>query len=252
MTASTADTKSKIKLTRTTLLLGLSAAITSIPIFIAMLILWPFLFLRKRQVHASLLRMFLRITIALSPIRIRTEGLANLQNRSLLVSNRQSLFDMFVLATLPTAPRFIIPSKIMFIPIIGWLFALAGFIPLRGSNRASASKALDDASKLLGDGASIAVFPEGKQGESGTVSRFLSQPFRLAQPDVPVVPVCITGGWEICKGSSFPSRPGTFSISLQDPLPSQLNEKQLAKKAFDSINAGMPEIFRAEGWTPEV
>lgn len=112
-------------------------------------------------------------------------------------------------------------------------------------------KALDGASSLLKAGTSVAVFPEGKQGQSGKVFRFLSQPFRLAQADVPVVPVCITGGWEICKGSPLPSAPGTFMVSVQEPLPSHLNEKELAKKAFDSINAGMPEVFRAEGWSPE-
>lgn len=131
------------------------------------------------------------------------------------------------------------------------MFALAGFIPLQGNNRAAATQALDSASTLLAAGASIAIFPEGKQDQSGKVSRFLSQPFRLAQAGVPVVPVCITGGCEICKDSPLPSVPGTYVITLQDQLPSQPSEKQIAKKAFDSINAGMPEEFRAKDWSLE-
>lgn len=232
-----------------TIWFGIVASITSIPTLLLMLVMFPFLYSKRRQIHANLLRLSMRIVFFLSGIRLRTEGLKNLKEGSLLVANRQSAFDMFVLATLPTAPRVIVPSTLMRVPVLGWLFALAGFIPLRGNSRADATRALENASEMLTSGASIAVFPEAKPGPSGTVSRFLSQPFRLAQTGAPVLPVCVTGGCAICKDSSFPVTSGSFVVSIQSPVTSATSEKNLAKETFDSINAGMPEEFRSEGWS---
>lgn len=229
------------------ILLVLNAFLTAIPTLCAMLICAPLLLFerRKRVIHGALMRSWLRLTLFTSGFRVHVTGTEHIKTGTLVMANRQSALDVLALATLPSAPRFVLPTRALLLPIVGWVLRLAGCIPMRGTDRKSASKALEEVALALGAGASVTLFPEGKPGKNGTVGRFLTPAFKVARDGAPVVPVSVSGGWDICKGGVVPARWGAMSIVIHPPLAPANSDKELAAAAFEAINTGLPPQFRS-------
>lgn len=164
---------------------------------------------------------------------------------TLVIANRQSPLDVIALATLPTAPRFIMPARALTVPVLGWILRFGGCIPLRGGDRRAASDALDAAGVMLRSNASVILFPEAKPGPAGTVGRFLSAPFKAAPDGGPIVPVSIHGGWQMCKGAVVPAHRSTVFIVVHPPLKPASSDKQRTTDAFDAVNSGLPPEFQS-------
>jgi len=72
---------------------------------------------------------------------------------------------------------------------------------------------LEKASKLLREGVSIVVFPEGTRSRDKSVGQFHSAIFRVAlETKMPIVPLCITGSELIPPVGSPYLRPGLIKI----------------------------------------
>ena len=111
-------------------------AIASIPLFVAMVLVHPFVMLfdryRRRAQHL-IAQVWASVSIA--PFyRFELEGLENLPSwdvPAVYVSNHQSFLDIYTLLTLGRNFKFISKTAIFVIPIIGWAMFLMGMIPLR-------------------------------------------------------------------------------------------------------------------------
>lgn len=225
-----------------------SAILTSVPTLVAMVVTAPILLIdrQRHKLHGWLLRQWFRCTLFLSGVRVSVQGREFVTPGSLLVSNRQSSLDVIALATIPTAPRFIVPSRALRVPVFGWILRLAGCIGLRSADRRAATDAIGAAADLLRANASVVLFPEAKPGPAGSVGRFLSAPFKAARYAASVLPVSICGGWNLCSGAVVPARRGTLSVIVHPPLDKNTTDKQLSVDAFNIINSGMPPEFRAQ------
>lgn len=227
-------------------LLVFTALVTSIPTLCAMVISLPLLLFerKKRTVHCALMRQWLRLTLFMSAIRVDVLGAGYIKPGTLVIANRQSPLDVLVLATLPSAPRFLLPARVFMVPIIGWIFHLAGCIAVKGTDRKAASKALDAATEILQAGSSVILFPEGKPGKNGSVGRFLTPNFKAARHGSPIVPVSVSGGWDICDGAVVPVRWGSVSVVVHAPLVPGASEKELSTAAYEVVKNGLPRKFR--------
>jgi len=66
---------------------------------------------------------------------------------------------------------------------------------------------------LIGQGVSIAAFPEGTRSRTGAVGNFYGAIFRTAlETGAPIVPVCITGNESVPPIGSGWLRPGVIKI----------------------------------------
>lgn len=102
------------------------------------------------------------------------------------------------------------------IPIIGWVAERAGYLNVKKfSFDYFSSKAL----KLLNEGVSLAVFPEGSRATNLDMGQFNGAVFRVAlQARVPVVPVCISGNDRIPERETGIFNSGTIRVSELRPL----------------------------------
>lgn len=146
---------------------------------------------------------------------------------AVLVANHVSFVDaVLLMAASPRPIRFIMDHHIFRIPVLGWIFRLAGCIPVasKGDDPVTYQRAFDAAAQVLRQGELLAIFPEGGITRDGELQPFRSGVMKIlaqARADglqVPVVPMALTNLWgsffsRIEKGSAMvhPFRRGMFS-----------------------------------------
>lgn len=112
------------------------------------------------------------------------------------MSNHQSHLDIPMLyATLPSRTIRMLGKKELFkIPLWGRGLRAAEFIEVDRSNHERAMKSIDYAARLIRDGVSIYLAPEGTRSKTGTIGKLKKGGFHLAKDTgTPIVPVAVNG-----------------------------------------------------------
>jgi 1-acyl-sn-glycerol-3-phosphate acyltransferase len=124
---------------------------------------------------------------------IPTEGAA------VIVCNHVSFVDALLLqAASPRPIHFIMDHKIFAIPVIGWLFKLAGAIPIapQKDDPATYAAAFAHAENVLKEGDLLGIFPEGGITRDGQVAEFKGGIMKvLERHPAPVIPMALQNLW---------------------------------------------------------
>lgn len=97
------------------------------------------------------------------------------------------------------------------IPVYGWFMKQRGTIPVyRGASATKQHRALvESVREEIRRGHSILVFPEGTRTRNGRVGPFRTGLFRIAHAlGIPIVPVAVTGMYEVLRKGQPYIRPG--------------------------------------------
>jgi 1-acyl-sn-glycerol-3-phosphate acyltransferase len=116
------------------------------------------------------------------------------------MSNHQSHLDIPMLyATLPSRTIRMLGKKELFqIPLWGRGLRAAEFIEVDRSNHERAMKSIADAARLIRDGVSIYLAPEGTRSVTGKIGKLKKGGFHLAKDThTPIVPVAVKGTIDI-------------------------------------------------------
>ena len=142
-----------------------------------------------------------RLILAASRIKVQVIGLSNINPSKsyIYMSNHQGNFDIPILqACLPVQFRWLAKAELFNIPVFGYAMKRAGNISIDRSNRQSAFKSLRNAAKVIRNGVSVLIFPEGTRSNDGNIREFKKGGFILAlDSGVPIVPVITHGLWEL-------------------------------------------------------
>ncbi|MDA8141016.1 MAG: 1-acyl-sn-glycerol-3-phosphate acyltransferase [Desulfobacteraceae bacterium] len=144
------------------------------------------------------------------PYRVRCAGAERIpaQGGAVLVCNHVSYLDaLFIYAASPRPMRFVMHTDYIHLPGLGWLFRLAGVIPIDSArkNPAVLNRALKEIDATLQAGGLIGIFPEGHLTKSGHVDRFRPGIEEIIRRNaVPVIPLALRGLW----GSFFSHKGG--------------------------------------------
>lgn len=181
--------------------------------------------------------------LALSRVRVRLEGLENIDPRSTYVfmANHQSMFDIPALqAHLPMQFRWLAKKELFEIPIFGHAMAGAGYIPIDRSNRRSAHKSLMEGARKIAEGVSVVVFPEGSRSKDGEIMPFLPGGFHLAaRSGRPIVPVVMAGTHAVLPKGSLRMRPGRVVVSILRPIDTASLAKADKQALMDNVRSMM-------------
>ncbi|MBL4845732.1 MAG: 1-acyl-sn-glycerol-3-phosphate acyltransferase [Planctomycetes bacterium] len=211
--------------------LGLGALFVS---FAPLAVLWPTLAWRN---HLSLTagRLCSRLALYLCGVKVEYSGLENLKHPAILTFNHTSYLDFLVNAEL-TGTRCLVFGKrsLARLPIVGWAWAIGGHPLIQRDDREHWQVQLDRTERLLSEGYSTMVAPEGRRSPSGELLPFKKGPFHLALATrLPIVPVVIKGGaallWE--RRSSIP---GTIEVRV---LPSVSTEDWKTETLDEHVDA---------------
>ncbi len=180
---------------------------------------WPFD--RNRTVPGRFLRLAgVAVSLTFLTWRLRLEGKLPGKGPYVVVANHQSMLDILLISRVPREMKWMAKESLFQIPWFGWLFVLAGDIPIRRGDSGSASEALRRARTYLDRGMSVMIFPEGTRSRTGELGTFKSGAFRLAiEAGVPIVPIAVSGtaaGYP--KGSPW-VRPCRGVARVLEPVP---------------------------------
>jgi 1-acyl-sn-glycerol-3-phosphate acyltransferase len=109
-----------------------------------------------------------------------------------LVSNHQALLDILAIYSLFRHFKWVAKNSLLKVPFLGWNMALNGYIIVKRSDTKSQIKMMKQSEKILKDGSSIMIFPEGTRSSDGNVGRFKRGAFILAEKaNVSVIPIAL-------------------------------------------------------------
>ena len=138
----------------------------------------------------------------------------------IFLANHLSTLDIWVMVpVLPVTTRFVSKRTIFWIPVLGQAMAVAGFIAIDRKDRSSAIRSLGRAVDTIRQGASIILFPEGTRSRNGKLAPFKRGSFHLAlDAGVPIVPVAISGTYDVVRPRSIVVRPGPVHVTFAPPV----------------------------------
>jgi len=138
--------------------------------------------------------------------KITVTGKEKIDNSKALVfvSNHQSEFDIIVISRLYAHFKWVSKAEVFKSPIIGWNMRLNKYIELKRGNRKSIIKMIKDSVRVLKNGSSVFIFPEGTRSKTGLLRNFSSGAFVIAQrAKVGIQPIVINGTKDIMEKGSW-------------------------------------------------
>jgi 1-acyl-sn-glycerol-3-phosphate acyltransferase len=174
-----------------------------------------------------------------SRVRVAVTGLERLdRSRSyVFAANHQSIYDIpIVFASLPYQLRIIAKESLGRIPFMGWHLRRAGHVLVDRSNPGAG--VVKKMAKLVADGHSLIVFPEGTRSVDGAVGRFKGGSFVIAlQSALPVVPITITGSRQVMTKGELTVRPGEVSLVVHEPIETSALARDSVRDLADRVRA---------------
>ena len=166
-----------------------------------------------------------RVFCILNFVRVTVDGRANIDPLTsyVFVANHQGAFDIFsIYGYLGHNFKWMMKASLRRIPFVGYACYKAGHIFVDRSNAQSIRLSMEKARRQLSDGMSLVVFPEGSRSRDGRLGVFKRGAFMLASElSLPVVPITISGAYEIMPRSARLPRPGRIRLTIHRPIEPQ-------------------------------
>ena len=182
-----------------------------------------------------------------SLVRVKVRGLSRLDpDRSYIyMANHQSNFDIPVLLShLAVQFRWLAKAELFRIPVFGRSMHGAGYISIDRSNRESAFRSLKMAARIIREGTSVLIFPEGTRSDDGEIKDFKKGGFVLAvDSGVPIVPVIVHGTWPIMPRNRLAIRPGPVSLTVLPPVETSAYTRRTKNALADHIRERMVQAL---------
>ena len=160
------------------------------------------------------------VWISGSPLIIR--GAENLHKHPVAVyaANHTSYMDTpVVFSALPFQFRILAKKELWSMPFIGWYLNRSGQIPVDADNPRATLSSLSGGVKALRSGMPLFVFPEGSRTPDGELKTFLAGAAFLAiRAQVPVVPIALSGVYDLLPIHAHHFHPGDLVFSAGEPI----------------------------------
>jgi 1-acyl-sn-glycerol-3-phosphate acyltransferase len=168
----------------------------------------------KYQYHRALcfLFRFLAKVMIQVPYKLVNEHDERFDKPGVIIANHQSQFDL--LYTLMISPKIITLTNhwVWKSPFYGWIIRYADFLPLVDGIETH----IDKLEKLINDGYSILVFPEGTRSEDCSIGRFRKGAFYLADKlNLDIIPIVTHGIGHVLSKREFILRKGEIQIQIE-------------------------------------
>jgi len=200
-------------------------------------------FFFKPKTIDPLIKLSLKAWFKIIFVKVRTEGTEYIQldKTYLFMANHQSMFDVPIFeAYIPTFVRGVEALRQFKWPVYGWIVRRQGNIPIDRKNLQASIQSAKIAEEHLKKGTSILIAPEGHRTLDGNLRSFKKLPFHLAKgAEVPIIPIGLSGVFELKRKGSWIINPRTIMIKFGPPIePEQirnLSVEELRDLAKDRI-----------------
>jgi 1-acyl-sn-glycerol-3-phosphate acyltransferase len=174
-------------------------------------------------VQIRVARAWARTLLAVSGIRVRVEGLEQINPTGsyVFISNHLSYMDTPVaLANVPVQFRFLAKRGLFQIPFLGTHLSRAGHIPVPREDPRAAVKTMQVAAETIQrKKISLLIFPEGGRSRDGVLRPFKEGGAYIAiRAGVPVVPMVIIGTRELLPYGGVVVLAGEVTLRILKPI----------------------------------
>lgn len=182
--------------------------------------------------------------LAFAPIvrfEIRMPPASSLPRPCVVVCNHLSVFDIYILASLPASNVAMVVRAWPFRMFWSAPFMrLAGYLDIERSRSEDAWRRIGE---ILRSGTLLVFFPEGSRSRDGSLQRFRSGAFKAALAhDAWILPLCITGTDKLLPPKKRLLHPATVRIHALEPVPPREFKGELAHGALRKhVKARMAE-----------
>lgn len=186
--------------------------------------------------------------LKVAKVKVNVHGLENLplDRNVLFIGNHQGNFDIPVYITqLPTLQGFVSKIEVEKIPGVStWMKHMYCIFMDRSSLRKS-SEAIIHGIKVLKNGHSLVIFPEGTRSKGPTMGDFKAGSFKLAtKSKKPIVPITINGSYKIMEANSkkWMIKPSTVDLYIHPVI----ETANLSKEELDELPNKVLNIIKSK------
>jgi len=180
-------------------------------------------------------------------LKIKIEGCEKIPpGVCLFLANHTSFVDAVpIVWAIPRRIAILLKMSLFSIPIVGWGFRLAKFVPVDRSNRESAISSIDSAAEHMKQGISFLAYPEGTRSYDGRLLPFKKGVFVIAiKAQAQIVPMVLIGAHRIAPKGSLRITPGQVLVRFGDPIDASVysitQRRELAQRVRVAMAALLP------------
>ena len=190
--------------------------------------------------------------ILLLPVVVKGEENVDDKTSYVFVANHQGYFDVFLIyGYLGRNFKWMMKRSLRNLPFVGKACESAGHIFVDNSSPRKVAETISNARKILQNGTSLVVFPEGRRTENGKMGVFKRGAYQLADElQLPIVPMTIDGSWEVLprtRGFNFVTW-HRLVLTIHKPiLPAgkgQEDVKACMQQSREAINSALPAAWK--------
>ncbi len=200
-------------------------------------------------------RLWARASVWATGAKVTVHGEEILRKHPVAVyaANHTSYIDTPVIfASLPFQFRILAKKELWQLPFIGWYLNRSGQISIDTTNAHSTLSSLGTGVKALRSGMPLFVFPEGRRTDTGNLNPFLSGAAFLAiRAQVPLIPIALTGGYDLLPIHSRHFYPVPLTISAGEPIETKGMTMRQADELTAKLRTAIENLLGMPATEPE-
>ncbi|GAA0766645.1 lysophospholipid acyltransferase family protein [Clostridium subterminale] len=166
-------------------------------------------------------------------------GKGNIPNNIpvVFISNHQGNFDIPLLMSYINKPKgFIAKIETLKIPLVRTWMRYIHCVFMDRSNLRKSASAIIEGVKIIKEGHSLVIFPEGTRSKGGPLGEFKSGSFKLAtKSNAPIVPITIKGSYKLMEANNNRIKAANVELFIHPPIETKNLSKEEQEKLPDMV-----------------
>ncbi|KJZ87355.1 hypothetical protein ClosIBUN22A_CONTIG54g01067 [Clostridium sp. IBUN22A] len=195
---------------------------------------------REAYIH-TVTTQWAKFVMKLSGAKITVIGEENIPKDQtvLFIANHQSNFDIpLIMSSIDVPKGFIAKKELEKWPMISTWMKYINCIFMDRSNLRKSAEAIVEGAKLLKNGYSMVIFPEGTRSKGGPVEDFKAGSFKLAtKSKCPIVPVTIDGTYKLLEANKNWIKADNVRLIIHPPIDVTSLSKEESENLHNTVRS---------------